>query len=235
MGWGVGLAFYGVIIGAITASFTDYIASNTDFQSFAQRYGIGELTTPADFIGLMAGVVGLLLVLQLVTSLRHGWEDEDAGRLELYHSLPMTRPSWLGAEVVASVVAVVLAAAVSAVATWIGAVVGGAELTLGQSASAVANTASVLVLFGGAAVLLHGVAPRIAMPVTAGSAVVAYFLGFLGPAANLPDWVVWVSPFHHLASVPAHPVAWAAAVLMTTAGLGLGALGFLTYSRRDLA
>ena len=83
--------------------------------------------------------------------------------------------------------------------------VGGADLTLGQSVAAIANVASVLLLFVGLAVLLHGVAPRLALPVTAGLAVVAYFLEFLGPAADLPAWVVSLSPFHHLATVPAQP------------------------------
>jgi ABC-2 type transport system permease protein len=235
VGWSLGLAFYGVIIGAITASFTDYIASNVGFQQFAAKYGIGELTSPAAFIGLMAGVVGVLLVLQLATSLRHGWEDESEGRLELYQSLPMTRSGWLAAEVGASAAAVVVAGLVSGGATWIGAAVGGADLTLAESLAAVANTAPVVVLFGGVAVLLHGIAPQLALPASAGLAVVTYFLAFLGPAANLSDRLVALSPFDHLASVPSEPVAWGAALSMAGVGVVLIALGFATYDRRDVA
>ena len=131
--------------------------------------------------------------------------------------------------------AVVVTGALSAVATWAGAVAGGADVTLPQALAAVANTASVLVLFAGVAVLLHGIAPQLALPVSAGLAVVAYFLGFLGPAANLPDWIVSLSPFHHLATVPAEPVAWAAALTTAGAGVVLAAVGFATYGRRDLA
>jgi ABC-2 type transport system permease protein len=235
VGWGTGVVVYGAIIGAITASFTSWIASNQAFQEFAAKYGIGDLTSPVQFVAFGATAIGLILVLQVTSALHHGWEDESDGRLELYHSLPMTRTGWLGAEVAASLAAVVVTGTLSAVATWAGAVVGGADLSLVQSLAAIANTASLLVLFAGLAVLLHGVAPRLALPLSAGLAVVAYFLGFLGPAANLPDWVVALSPFDHLATVPAQPVAWAATAVMVGAGLLLGGLGFVTYARRDLA
>ncbi len=235
LGWSAGLVVYGAIVGAITATFTDYISNNEQFQQFASTYGIGDLGSPARFVGLMASVIGMLLVLQAVTSFHRGWEDESAGRLELLHALPLTRSGWLGGEVATSLAAVVVTGALSGVALWAGAVAGGAELTVAQSLAATANTASVLVLFVGLAVLLHGVAPRVALPFSAGSAVVVYFLGFLGPAADLPGWVVSLSPFHHLASVPADPVAWPAAVAMGGAGLVLGAVGFAAYARRDLA
>jgi len=234
-GWGAGVVVYGGIIGAITASFTDWIVGNQAFQDFAAKYGIGDLTSPAQFVGFGATAIGLILVLQVTSALHHGWEDENDGRLELYQSLPMTRTGWLGAEVAASLAAVVVTGTLSAVATWVGAVVGGADVSLGQALAAIANTASVLVLFTGLAVLLHGLAPALALPMSAGLAVVAYFLGFLGAAANLPDWVVSVSPFHHLATVPAQPVAWAAALVMAGAGVVLTGLGFATYARRDLA
>jgi ABC-2 type transport system permease protein len=234
-GWSVGLIVYGVIVGAITATFTDYIRDNAEFQRFASTYGIGDLSSPAGFVGLMAGVVGVLLVLQAVTSFHRGWEDESAGRLELLHALPLTRSGWLGGELLTSVAAVVVSATLSAVALWVGAVVGGADLTLGQSVAATANVASVLVLFVGIAVMLHGTAPQLALPVSAGLAVVGYFLAFLGPAAKLPEWLVALSPFDHLASVPAEPVAWTAALVMGGAGVVLGGVGFLAYSRRDLA
>jgi len=233
-GWTAGLAFYGVIVGAITASFTDYIASNQEFQDFAKKYGIGDLTSPADFIALMAGVTGVLLVLQATVSFRHGWEDESDGRLQLLQALPVSRSGWLGAEVGTSLAVVAVTGLISALATWTGVVVGGADLTVAQCVEAVANVIPVLVLFVGLAVLLHGVVPRLATPVSAGLAVVAYFLEFLGPAADLPAWVVDLSPFGHLGMVPAGPVAWGAAGLMTGAGLALGALGFATYARRDL-
>ncbi len=235
VGWAVGLAFYGVIVGAITASFTDYIASNQEFQDFAQRYGIGDLSSPADFIALMAGVTGVLLVLQATVSFRHGWEDESDGRLQLLHALPVSRSGWLSAEVVTSLAVVVVTGLVSAVATWVGVVVGGADLTVGQCVEAVANVVPVLVLFMGLAVLLHGIVPRLATPVAAGLAVVTYFLEFLGPAADLPEWIVNLSPFEHLGQVPGGSVAWGAALVMTAVGLVLGALGFATYAHRDLA
>jgi ABC-2 type transport system permease protein len=63
---------------------------------------------------------------------------------------------------------------------------------------------------------------------------VASFLAFLGPAANLPDAIVWLSPFHHLGRVPAESLDIVSTALMVGAGLALGAVGFVVYARRDL-
>jgi ABC-2 type transport system permease protein len=233
-GWSAGLAVYGFVIGAITASFTDFIRSNAEFRDFVARYGIGNLRTPAEFIGLMAGVLGLLLVLQVTTSVHRCWEEERDGHLDLLHALPVTRTGWLGAEVAASCGAVACSVAVSILAAWAGAGAGGADLSLVDTARAIVNSLSVVVLFTGLAVALHGLLPRIALAVPAGLAVVAYFLAFLGPAADLPHTIVTLSPFAHLARVPAVPVEVVATTVMVGSGLLLGVLGFVGYARRDL-
>ena len=191
-----------MIIGAITASFTDYISSNQEFQDFAYRYGIGDLTTPADFIALMAGVMGVLLVLQATVSLRHGWEDESDGRLQLLQALPVTRSGWLGAEVGTSLGGRGRHGPGHGLATWMGVVVGGADLTLGQSVEAIANVIPVLLLFVGLAVLLHGVAPRLATPVSAGLRSWPTSSSSSAPPPTSPTGSSTLSPFRHLARFP---------------------------------
>jgi len=233
-GWSGGLAVYGFIIGAITATFTDFIRDNAEFRRLTQRYDIGNLSTPRDLIGFMAGVLGLLLVLQATTSLHRSWEDERDGRLEMLHALPMTRTAWFGWEISASAATVVCSGTAAALAMWLGAAVGGADLALVDTLGAVANTACLVVLFTGLAVALHGLAPRVALGVTAGLAVVGYFLAVLGPAANLPEAIVTLSPFQHLAHVPADPVDTLATSVMVVAGLALGAVGMGAFARRDL-
>ena len=72
------------------------------------------------------------------------------------------------------------------------------------------------------------------MPVAAGGAGALYLLSFLGPALDLPDWVIDISPWRHIAVAPPDPVNWVGTIVMSLLGIALGAVGFLTYARRDL-
>ena len=72
------------------------------------------------------------------------------------------------------------------------------------------------------------------VPVGATVALVAYLLQTLGPLLKWPEWVLNVSPFHHLAAVPTADVAWPAAWVMAGIGLALALAGAAALQRRDL-
>jgi len=63
---------------------------------------------------------------------------------------------------------------------------------------------------------------------------VAYLMTFLGPALHLSDWMLDLSPFHHLALVPAQPVAWVSTVVMLAVAAGLVVAGSVAFAARDL-
>jgi ABC-2 type transport system permease protein len=83
-------------------------------------------------------------------------------------------------------------------------------------------------------VLLFGFRPRLTVPGSAAAIVVAYLVEMIGPALNWPAPMLDVSPFHHLASVPAEPFEPVATAVMTTVGALLTAAGVLLFERRDL-
>jgi ABC-2 type transport system permease protein len=121
-----------------------------------------------------------------------------------------------------------------AIAVWIGTAMGSASLSLGDSLIGTLNTLPVVALAMGFAVLVHGVQPRVVVPVVGGAVLVAYLLDLLGPAIDLPDWVVDLSPFSHVAVAPAQAVAWTATAMMCAVAVGAGALGAVAFTRRDL-
>ena len=96
------------------------------------------------------------------------------------------------------------------------------------------NTLPVVVLVGGLAVLTFGLLPRLTVAVPVTVTLVGYVLTFLGPALKWPSWVVDLSPWTHLALVPA--VDWAATsgVIMLLLGVVMGLLGLLLFRRRDI-
>jgi ABC-2 type transport system permease protein len=69
-------------------------------------------------------------------------------------------------------------------------------------------------VIGGAAVLLHGVLPRAAMAAW-GVAGAALLIGWVGPALNLPQAVLDVSPFGHVPKLPGGGMEWGPVLALT--------------------
>jgi ABC-2 type transport system permease protein len=234
LGWGAAIAALGLAVGGITSAFADFIATHVGFQQVAADYGFAALVSAEGFVGTMAAFTGVVLAFYAIVSVRSVWEDEATGRLELVFAAPLTRSRWLLATVVTSVVAVLCVSAVAVLATYAGIAVGGAAVTSSAIAAGVANTLPVVALFFGMAVLLHGIMPEQATVVCGGAAAVSYLVSFIGPALDWPGWVLWLSPFDHLAVVPAAPVDWQAAAVLGALAVAGTLIGFVGYARRDL-
>jgi ABC-2 type transport system permease protein len=233
-GWSGGLAFYGLIVGAITATGSKFIAENPSVAHMTEQLGMTGLASPAGFIASLAPFFGVAYAFYVISSLGHCHEDEAAGRLDPPFAQPVTRVEWLTAQVFAAAGAGLVAVLASIVATWIGAVAGHAGVSFRDVAIATLNVLPAVALFFGVAILLLGVRPGLMVPVGTGAAVAAYALTFIGPALHWPRAVVDVSPFSHLSNAPVSPVAWTALAVMLALAVVVGGLGFVTYERRDL-
>jgi ABC-2 type transport system permease protein len=97
------------------------------------------------------------------------------------------------------------------------------------------NTLPLAMLFGGLAVLTFGVAPRLTVALSVSATVAGYLLQVLGPALHWPGWVLDISPFHHLAAVPAEPFAPLPTAVLAALGLAAALAGLAAFEHRDLA
>jgi ABC-2 type transport system permease protein len=97
------------------------------------------------------------------------------------------------------------------------------------------NVLPATAVFFGIAVLLLGTRPTLAVPLAGGGAVAMYLLSFIGPSLSWPNWLLDLSPFHHLTNVPVDPVAWTAIFVLLLLTVAMIAIGLVTYQRRDLA
>jgi ABC-2 type transport system permease protein len=96
------------------------------------------------------------------------------------------------------------------------------------------NAAPVAFLSVAAAVLALGWAPRGALAIGAAPVVGGFVLYALADSLSWPDVVRDVSPFAHLAAVPAREPNVAAAMVMVALTLVVTAIGTAGYARRDL-
>ncbi len=70
-------------------------------------------------------------------------------------------------------------------------------------------------VIGGAAMLLHGVLPRGAVAAW-GVAGAVLLLGWVGPALDVPQRVLDVSPFGHLPKLPGGEMSWSPVLVLTS-------------------
>jgi ABC-2 type transport system permease protein len=184
----------------------------------------------ASLFSLLAVPVGAYAAGR-IAALAH---DEAASRLTLLYARPVSRVRWASWETVAVAVGTVLVAATAGVATWAGATWVGAGLGLGEALRGALSVVPVALLCLGAALLALGWMPSAVLAIGVLPAAAGFLLMVLADSFGWPGWVRGISPFAHLAAVPAEPVDLAGAVGMLLVAAVLAGAGIAGYARRDL-
>jgi ABC-2 type transport system permease protein len=235
IGWVLGLGAYAFVLGALVTTMIDFLARDANYQQTLADLGLGVALTVDGFVGVMSVTLGVGFALYAAWRIGAVRSEEESGRADNLLTRPVTRSRWLIGHAGLTVVGATLLAALTGLAMWAGATASGSdELTVVASLRAVLNTGSVVVLVTGLALLTFGVLPRLTVAVPAIVSVGGYVLTLLGPALSWPGWVIDLSPFTHLAYVPAQPFAVTSAAVMALLGCTAGACGVAAFSRRDL-
>lgn len=232
--WAVALAVWGLSTGALVPSMEDFVKSDPAFRDILAGMGMDVSDLSKGYVGMTAMLVGVALSVYAAARVGAARAEEASTRLDHVATRSVPRRRWLGGHVLLTLVSVILLAVVAGGATWTGAVVMGADLSVNDSMAAVFNTVPVAVVFGGLAVLVLGLAPRATVAVAASAAVLAYVLQIVGPALDWPDVVVGASPFWHLSAVPVEALDPTVAVVLLAIGAVAAAIGMVAFERRDL-
>jgi ABC-2 type transport system permease protein len=233
---------WGLILGALILVF-GLLA-----RDFAEA--VGELATTLAMIEAQLGWVGLdtaegiiawsfLLGVLLLAVFAAGQvaairEEEASWRIEHLLVRPVGRLRWLATRLVTSVVAVVIIALAAGVVAWLATTIVGSPITLADGLLAAVNIVPLALLTLGIGLAVFGLAPRLTAPLTYGLVVSTYLLDFVGGLLELPEWLLDLSPFRHLAAVPATDMNVGAALTMLAIGVVAAAIGIVAFHRRDL-
>jgi ABC-2 type transport system permease protein len=233
--WALGLAVFGAVMGALVGTMVDWLAQDEDYQRMFEQMGLDAAVSTLGFVAVIATMLGLAIALQVAWRVGAARAEEEKGLAEATLALPVSRVGWLGGHVGLAAGEGLLLALVTGSAVWLGCVASGlTTVSWWQATSSVLNVMPVLVLGGGLAVLAFGVAPRLTVAVPVSVTVVGYILTLVGPALSWPQWVLDLSPFTHLALVPAVPWAATSGTVMVCVGVLAAAVGVLAFRRRDL-
>ena len=191
-----------------------------------------------DLVDGFYGTAMLLLALMAcgfaISSALRPRTEEDDGRVEALLATALPRTTWLAGHVAVTVAGTVLVVGAGGLGLGIGyALTTGHTGAIGSyPVATLAYIAPVLVL-AGLTRLLVGAAPRAASLAWLGLLWCVVVL-FFGPLLQLPDWLQAVSPFHHLALVPAEPFRALPVVVLLLCAALLSAAGQVAFARRDL-
>jgi ABC-2 type transport system permease protein len=160
--------------------------------------------------------------------------EEDAGRVEALLATALRRRDWLLGHVAVTVlgtVAVLLACGVGAGVGY-ALVTGDGDAVVRFVAPTLAYVAPVLLL-AAVARLLTGLHPRLGtlawLPL-----LVAVVVMLFGELLRLPQWLQDLSPFEHLALMPAEDFRWLPFVVLLALAAVVSAAGQVAFRRRDL-
>lgn len=235
LGWAVGLAILGAAFGAVGESVDDMVGISDRLAELIRQQA-GDAGLVELYFTFLMGFLGIAVAAYTVQALLRMRTEEAAGQLEPLLATAVGRGTWLGSHILVAAlgtVAVLAATGASgAVAYWLA--VGDLGTGLGMLWAALAQAPAVLAL-GGLVIAAFGLLPRAALPISWAALGVSLVMGQLGGLLELPQPVLNLSPFTHVAPVPAEPFALGPAAIQLAAAALLAGLGLLGFRRRDLA
>jgi ABC-2 type transport system permease protein len=235
LSWGVGMAFWGALLGSLVGSFSDLIAKTPDMGNvFGKLFPGFDFSTAGGWLQLYAEIFFIAAGFAATTFVSKWASDETDGRLEEVLTTPVTRSRWVVAGGVAAIIGVALMTALFALGIGLGAAAGGS--TAGDALLGSASLGLYAAAIVGIGVAIGGLwRTSIAAEIAALFVVATFLLDLLAPPLGLPDWV-------HQLALTAHvgqpmigqwdPVGVALCMAIAIGGIAIGAWG---VGRRDIA
>lgn len=235
LSWILGLGVYTAVMGSLIGTMVNWLAKDKSYQQIMADIGLDQALTTLGFLAIIGTMIGVAVALQVAWRIGAARGEEESGRVEAILARPVSRLRWLGGHALLALLGGALLLAATGTALWLGVAASGSdEITWDNAMRSVLNTLPVVVLIGGLAVFTLGLLPRLTVAVPVTVTVVGYLVTLLGPALSWPSWVLNLSPFTHLALVPAVPWAATAGLVMTCLGLVFLGAGLLSFHRRDV-
>jgi ABC-2 type transport system permease protein len=232
VGWTVGIVSGAFFFGVVADQVETMAAENPAMSDLLSAVGTGSIVDTFLATGLL--IVGLLAGGFVVSTALRMRTEEAAGRVDPLLATPVGRTRWAAGHLVVTMGALVAVMALGGIAAGLG-----AALVLNDWSqiptmleAGLTMTAGVAVL-GAIAFLLCASAPRLAQLAWA-PLVVASIVSMFGKALDLPTWLMGLSPYHYVPSLPAAQFSLVPVVLLCLVAAGLVAVGFIALPRRDV-
>ena len=234
--WLLPVFLMAVCYGAVLDEAQKMLTENEQLAELISQMGNGSTDLTNAFIIVMMGFFGLLSAAFIIQMMMRMRSEEAIGRLEGIVASPVNRLTWMLSFMSVAVVGTILLLAFSGIGMALG------YILVADISSTVVRTIMEATLvqlppvlvFGGIATLLYGIVPRISGGLTWFAFALSLIISQFGKLFKLPDWVLTISPFHHVAAVPLKQGDIDIIVLVLLVGIILMAIGLAGFRKRDI-
>jgi polyether ionophore transport system permease protein len=227
--WVAGAGIFAALIGGFSKSIAEEARKANLHSTLGTDY-----TTPGGYLALTFIAFALIVALFAASHLNGIRDEEGSGRLETLLALPVGRTRWLAGRVAIAVVSSAALSVLIGVLAWAGAASQDAGVGFGSLVAAGANCIPAALLFLGLGTLLFALAPRQSAGAAMALVGAAFLWELVGAVVGAPSWALAISPFHHVAAVPAARFDATGAAIMLVVAAGAAAAGVAVFARRDL-
>ncbi|GAB2861988.1 ABC transporter permease [Nocardioides pacificus] len=231
LGWVLGIAVTGVAYGTLGRDVEDLVGESEAARELFLQGG-GSITDA--FYATMILMVALMTCGFTISSALRPHGEEDAGRVDSLLATALPRWSWLLGHVLVTIGGTLVVLVAGGAGMGVGyALVTGETDALGDFVLPLTGYLAPVLVLSGLARAIHGLAPRLSVVAWLGL-LYAFVVMMFGEILRMPSWLQHVSPFEHLALVPAESFAWLPFLSLLGIAAALSAVGQVGFARRDL-
>ncbi len=231
--WAAGTGLFAAVVGVLSTSFTNAnVPANLREQ--LEKLGVSTITTPRGVLGFYFLLFVLTISLFACSQIAAVRRDEADQRLETLFAFPVGRVRFLAERLLLAAAGAALLALVAAVCAWAGAAAQGAHVSLARLLEAGANCLPAALLFLALGAAAFALVPRATSGIAYGIVTVSFVWQLLGALLGAPRWLLDLSPFQHVALVPAQPFREGAATGLLAIAAVAAIASLVLFRRRDL-
>lgn len=237
LGWAVGMATVGLVLGGIANEVDEMTKSNPEMQDMLRELAGGGGSLEDVFFAGTLGICGIAVGAYVVQALLRLHAEEASGRVEPVLATAVGRTRWLLSHVTCAVLgSATLLVLVGVTAGLVYGVANGeiAKQLYRVTVAAVTWLPATLAL-GGFVLLCFALLPRWATALSWGGLTVCLLMGQIGALLDLPQPVLNLSPFTHVPALPAADFIAAPMLVLSGAAVASIVAGSMLFRRRDLA
>jgi ABC-2 type transport system permease protein len=235
LGWAAAIAVWSAVIGSLADGVADLFNDNEQMEQILELLG-GAQDVVDTYLSLVFAIVGLATSVYAMQAALRLRVEETSLRAEPVLATRVRRTAWVASHMTFAVVGPALLLAVSGLAMGLvhGLRTGEVSTQIPRLIGAALVQLPATWVLAGVALALFGLVPRLTTAVWA--VLVGYLLiGQLGPVLQLDQWVLNLSPFTHVPSLPVADLTWAPLLWLTAVAGALVAAGIVGVRRRDIA
>jgi ABC-2 type transport system permease protein len=231
--WAGTFGVFAFVLGTVSGSISpaDVPAS---LEKQVVKFGAGALVTPTGYLAFVFLFVVLAVSVFACAQVGAARREEAGQQLATLLALPVGRTRWLTGRLLLAVAAAAAISLLTGLLTWVGAAAGGVSVSLPRMLEAGANCLPTAVLFLGITALAYAAIPRASAAAAYSAVTVTFLWQTVGALLTAPGWLLDLTPFAHVALIPAQPFQATAAAVMTGTGVVAAVGALAVFRRRDL-